>query len=67
MWMCPVSPLSCCLPLVGNLTETPSVLTATQRFDLLAKRTCDFQVAIARFRLGGKPDDWAIKVKEAVS
>lgn len=67
VWTCPVSPLSGCLPLVGDLTGTPSVLTATQRFDPLAKRTCDFQVAIARFRLGGKPDDWAIKVKEAVS
>lgn len=27
----------------------------------------DFTVALARFRLGGKPDDWAKKVVDAVS
>ncbi|CDZ97815.1 arginyl-trna synthetase [Phaffia rhodozyma] len=33
--------------------------------DVPNKRAADFQVAVARFRLGGKPDDWAQKIVDA--
>ena len=33
----------------------------------IGKKGVDFTVAVARFRLGGKPDVWAKKVEESVS
>lgn len=33
----------------------------------IGKKGVDFTVAVARFKLGGKPDVWAKKVEESVS
>lgn len=47
------------------LPEVP--LEAAYKAADIGRKGVDFSVAVARFKLGGKPDPWAKKVEESVS